>query len=283
MQPSSFNSGPAPTPSDAPSEPPPGAGIGLLARAADAIGFSSGLPAAIAAGLSLAASRALGAAEAERWAVLAASGTFVVYGLDRLRDTTRDRATSPRRTAFVERNSVALSVAVALAALLLTATLYSTPPSVILLCLGTGAIGLLHRRLKGFAGLKSIYVSAAWVAICAGIPGVSVGIGPHLAWVAGILFAGLAANLIASNLRDDGATLLRRRPRSVLGFARALAVAGVFIAWVAPCELGPLAWIPLAQALALSFFRPSESYGHLAVDGALLAGALASLLHFALR
>ena len=49
-------------------------------------------------------------------AVLAASGSAVVYGLDRLRDRDRDRSTSPLRTAWVERNDRALAVGAAVAA-----------------------------------------------------------------------------------------------------------------------------------------------------------------------
>ncbi|MBJ18830.1 MAG: hypothetical protein CL933_05325 [Deltaproteobacteria bacterium] len=264
-----------------PSEPPPKGELGFRARALDGVAFSNLLPAAIAAGLSLTASHALAAANPQRWALLAASGTFVVYGLDRLRDTTRDRTTAPRRTEFTEKHARALSIAVALAALLLVATLFTAPMRVILLCVVCGTTGLLHRRLKGLAALKSIYVSAAWVAICAGIPAISGAVEPYLAWVATIFFAALTANLVASNLRDDEAQLLPGRPHSALTLARALTAAGGLAAWVAPQQLAPLGWIPLAEAVALGFFRPSEHYGHLAVDGALLAGALASLLHFA--
>lgn len=263
-------------------EPPRSAEISFPCRTIDVVAFSNGLPAIIAASLSLAASHALGASDSEHWALLAASGTFAVYGFDRLRDTARDRKTSPLRTHFVESHARAISIGVGIAALALGAGLVGAPRRVVLLCLAVGAIGLLHRRLKGHATLKSIYVSAAWVAICAGIPGITVADGSGLAWVGVIFFTAISANLAASNLGEDEAGRPRRRPRSVLRLARALAVAGVLVAMAAPPEIRPLGWIPLVEALALVFFRPSEYFGHLAVDGALLAGALTCLLQFAL-
>lgn len=264
------------------SEPSTPAEVRFWTRTVDAVAFSNGLPAAIAAGLSLAASAALGAPNPMHWALLAASGTFVVYGLDRLRDRARDRTTSPLRTDFVEQHARAITLCVAVAALVVGATLVSAPMRVVLLCLGVGAIGLLHRRLKGRTALKSMYVSIAWVAICAGVPGIIVWNGPRFCWVAAIYFAALAANLIGSNLIDDEVQRLPRRPRSALGLARAFSFAGILLAAAGPQELRPLGWIPLSEALALACLRPSEHYGHLVVDGALLAGAVVCLLHFGL-
>jgi len=265
-------------------EPPRSAETGFRARAIDVVAFSNGLPASIAASLSLAASHALGASDPERWALLSACGTFAVYGLDRLRDTTRDRMTSPQRTRFVETNALAISLGVAITALVAGAILITAPLRVVLLCFAIGAIGLFHRRLKGFATLKALYVSVAWVAICAGIPAIAGSGGLRLTWVATIFFTAISANLVASNLGDDDTGERDRQPRSRIGLGASLALtaSGVLIAWVAPFELRPLGWIPLAEALALVFFQPGEYYGQLAVDGALLAGALACLLHFAL-
>ena len=39
----------------------------------------------------------------------------------------------------------------------------------------------------------------------------------------------------------------------------------------------PLAWVPACVALALVGFRPTERYGLVAVDGALLLGGAAAL------
>ena len=254
----------------------------LRVRVRDIIAFSSALPAVIAAALSLAASHALGATDITRSAVLAASGTFVVYGLDRLRDLPRDRVNSPKRTHFVESHSRAISLAVGCAGVILAAALLTAPIPVVTLCLGVGAIGLLHRRLKGSDPLKSIYVSLSWVCVCVAIPAITHWNGPRFAWVAAVFLAAIGANLLASNSVD---TLPGRgqRPRdSILACARVLAGVGVLIAWLAPPPLMPLGWIPLAEAFALAFFRPDEYFEHLAVDGALLVGALGYLLHTAL-
>lgn len=248
-------------------------------RALDALAFSNGLPAAIAASLCFAASRALEAPFAGRLALVAASGAFVVYGLDRLRDIERDRETSPLRTEFVLRHRAPLSIAIGLSALALGATLCLLPPRAGALCVAVGAIGLLHRRLKGWAALKTLYVSAAWVTICAGLPGIVSGFDARIGWLASVLFLAFGANLIASNVRDDESQWLRERPESVLRLARGMAALAVGVALFSPPELRSLAWIPLAELLALLFFRPSEHYGELAVDGALLVGALATLAH----
>ena len=250
-----------------------------LPRALDALAFSNVLPAAIAASVCLAASRVLDAGPAGLLALAAGSGAFVVYGIDRLRDTERDRATSPMRTEFVLRFRSTLSMAVVLAALVLAGTLCLLPARAAALCVAIGAIGLLHRRLKGWAALKTLYVSAAWVVVCTGLPA-SVGrFDADIGWLAGVLFPAFGANLIASNVRDDESQWLKERPESVLQLARGVAALGIAVALFAPAPVRCLVWIPLAEALALLRFRPSEHYGELAVDGALLAGALAALAH----
>ncbi|MBW2542646.1 MAG: hypothetical protein JRF15_11195 [Deltaproteobacteria bacterium] len=248
-------------------------------RALAGLAFSNGLPAAIGASVCLASSRALEAEPAGRFALVAACGAFVVYGLDRLRDTERDRTTSPLRTEFVLRHRLPLSVSLALAALILVAALCLIPREAAVLCVAVGGIGLLHRRLKGWAALKALYVSAAWVAICAGLPGIVVGFDARVGWLAGVLALAFGANLIASNVGDDESRWLRERPESALRVARAMAVLGVGVALSSPPELRALAWIPLAETLALLRFRQSEHYGELAVDGALLVGALTALIH----
>jgi hypothetical protein len=62
-----------------------------------------------------------------------------------------------------------------------------------------------------------------------------------------------------------------------LPLAGAFALAGLVAALAAPAAVRPLAALPLALAFAVAFFRPSERYGALVVDGALLAGALLAL------
>ena len=258
---------------------------GWLSGLADALAFSNGLPAAIAVGLSLVASQSLHSSNAAHSALIAGCGTFVVYGLDRLRDTDRDRATSPLRTRFTLRNARTLGVAIALAAVVLLAALPMASPFVVLLCGGVGGLGLLHRRLKDVAGLKTLYVSLSWVACCVGIPWINAlprETTRSALWIVAILFSAIAANLIASNHRDGEARLLADRPGWTPVFACSIAVVGVLLAWIPPTdlqsELRPLTWIPLAEAFALAFYRPSEHYGQLVVDGALLIGSIASLL-----
>lgn len=254
-----------------------------LGRAADAFVFSSGLAAAIGGSLSLVASRVLGAPDAGSWAVLAASGTFIIYNLDRLRDIDRDRAISPLRTAFVVRNLRRLYAAVGIAAICFLATLVAAPPSIMLLCLAIGVVGLFHRRLKAFAALKAAYVSIAWVAACVGIPWVASGRADAGPWVASILLASLTANLIASNLRDDEPHGEEEGAPSgtapALWIARAMTILAVAITLAAPDALHPLVWIPVCEGLALAYFRPSERYGLIAVDGGLLIGAFATSIH----
>ena len=253
----------------------------LRSASLDALAFANVLPAGLAGALTIAAGQALSTPAPLRWAAAAASGGVVIYGLDRLRDQALDRATSPLRTAFVARHSRALWASIAVAACILLTTLWRAPAGAAALYVGVGAIGLLHRRLKHLAGLKTLYVSLAWTLATAGAPYLAGGAGPVLE-IGAIFFASVAANLIASNLRDDEAPLLLGPPARALCLARGMAAVGVALALGAPGALTPLVWIPTAELVALAFFRPTERYGHLAVDGALLAGALATLVHQAL-
>jgi len=255
----------------------------LVVRAADAFAFSSGLAASIGASLSLVASGALGVSNPASWAFLAGSGTFIIYSLDRLRDLDRDRAISPLRTAFVLRNRPRLYAAVCIAAIGFVATLLLAPPSIILLCLAIGLVGLFHRRLKQAAALKTAYVSLAWVAGCVGIPWLASGHASGGPWIAGILLASLAANLIASNLRDGRGEAREPTDRGdtaqVLWLARGMAVLAITIALISPAALRALVWIPICEGLTLARFRPTERYGQIAVDGGLLVGALLASIH----
>ena len=208
---------------------------------------------------------------------MAAAGTFIIYNLDRLRDIDRDRATSPLRTAFVLRNLRGLYVAVGFVAVGFLAALLAAPPSIILLCTAIGLVGLFHRRLKEFAALKAAYVSIAWVAACVGIPWIASGRISPGPWLASILLASLTANLIASNLRDRVPSVEGEGVRSgtspALWAARAMTILAIAVTLAAPASLQALVWIPVCEGLALAYFRPTERYGHFAVDGGLLVGA----------
>jgi 4-hydroxybenzoate polyprenyltransferase len=242
------------------------------------LAFTSIWVAASASALCAAAGRALGAPPDAALLAIAAAGTLFVYNVDRLRDVARDRATSPRRTEFVERWRGALLASTAGAAALAAGLALRLGPPAITLLAPIAALGLMHRRLKRFAWWKPFYVSAAWTAVVVGLPAVTAASVNHVAWVAAIIAPTIAANVIASNLRDrEAPAAVRFGPRVPIRVARGLALASGALALGAPDSVRSLAPIPLATLVALAAFRPSELYGLIAVDGALLAGALIAL------
>jgi len=245
----------------------------------DAFAYSSGLAAAIGAALSLAAGLVLGAPQIHRWIFLTAAGTFIIYNLDRLRDLERDRSTSPTRTAFVSKHRRVLYGAVLITAIGFASVLLTSPRPIIILCLAIGVVGLFHRRMKQSPALKAIYVSVCWVAACVGLPWLASPDTRLGAWVAGLFLATLTANLIASNLRDDEVIQVSGGHRTILWAARGFSMLSIAVAFAGPAEILPLVWIPCCEGLVLFRFRPTERYGHLAVDGALLLGALATSTH----
>jgi hypothetical protein len=253
---------------------------GGLVAFGDGLAYSSGLAALVGGAMTWAAGRALASPEVP----LVACGAFLIYNVDRLRDLARDHPGSPGRTAFVLRHRPWLVGATGVVGLVLIALLATAPARSIALCLAVGAIGFMHRRLKQDVRVKIAYVAGAWTAACVGLPwlarrgegGASVGL---FGW--SILFVGtaLAANLIASNLRDAKRSAAGWSPKTGILVARTAAIAAAALACVAPEGIAKLAWIPAAEAVALCFFRPSERFGHLAVDGALLLGALLAIAH----
>jgi 4-hydroxybenzoate polyprenyltransferase len=252
----------------------------------DALAFSSLWAGAVAVALLLAAARAMGL-EATIWmGLLAFSGTVVVYGVDRLRDVERDRLTAPDRTAFVERHRPALIAVCGASGLIATAAAWTLGPAVCVLCGGVLGLGLAHRRLKHVPIFKGLYVTVAWLAVVVGVPALSaLSQGPpgpprwatEASWTAGILGAAILGNVVASSLRDSEAGA-GRSPRLALAIARSLPVLGLLLAWLGPPGVRPLAWVPAALLLALGTAPGDERHGLLIVDGALLVGALLSLL-----
>ena len=121
-------------------------------------------------------------------------------------------------------------------------------------------------------------MSAAWTAVVVGLPLVASAPARHAAWVAAIVAVTIAANVIASNLRDREAPAARFGARVPLRLARSLALAACGLALAAPAGVRSLAPVPLATLAVLTAFRPTELYGFIAVDGALLIGALFALL-----
>jgi len=212
---------------------------------------------------------------------LAFLGTLFVYNVDRLRDLERDRAESPLRSRFVSEHGAGLACLSAAAGLGALAIAAYMGPNVWALCASVLALGLLHRRLKRRARWKPIYVSAAWTAIVVGLPLLStlsadgaLPPGDRSLRVVVCCGSAIAANLIASNLRGSRAPALARVR---LSHARWLSGLGAVAALLGPQTVLPLAAVPVAELIALARFRPGERYRDWAVDGALLAGGLASV------
>jgi hypothetical protein len=137
-------------------------------------------------------------------------------------------------------------------------------------------VGLLHRRLKAKTGVKAVYVSIAWVAACVGLPWLAAGRHEIAIWVFGIFLATVGGNLIATNLRDRESPSLRADQMPYLIAARASLVGAIVMTLAGPESLRALVWIPIFEGVTLIQVRSSERYRHLAIDGALLVGALAT-------
>jgi len=208
---------------------------------------------------------------------LVVAGTWVVYSVDRLRDVERDRATSPRRTAFIERHAPALKVVTGAAALLAAGLAFRVGPGAALVLTPAAVLGFWHRRVKHLAILKSSYLTLAWLCVVVAFPAVASGGARHVGWAALVLGAAIQANSIASNVRDHEAAVPRVGAGPALGLSRMAAASGMALAFLAPPGVRSLGFVPAATLLALLRFRPDEHYGLVVVDGALLAGALAAL------
>jgi hypothetical protein len=240
----------------------------------DALVFSNLWMAAAAGALVAAASRAMGTAIRPEAVGLAFAGTLVVYNLDRLRDLHRDRHASRDRSAFVaehESRLIGLSGAAAAASLYFGAR--AGWPAALILVPILGA-GLFHRRLKRFENTKIGYIAASWTCVGFGLPAVLAPDAQNLHWVAAILAATMVANVIAFNVREEGACIERVGRRRALQVARVCAGIGVVLGALAPSPSDALIAIPLATLLALVGYRPTERFSPLFVDGALLAGSL---------
>lgn len=248
-----------------------------MARLLDALVFSSLWVAAAAAALAAAASLAMGAAPPAAAVGLAFCGTLVVYTIDRLRDLERDRHTTPQRSRFVSRHRGALGALSAVAVLLAAPLAWAAGAPAIALLAPVALAGFFHRRLKRFAAWKALYVSAAWVAVCVGLPAVLAPAPRHVAWVAAPLSLAILANAIASNVRDDEAATARLGVAVPLRIARGVAVLASAVGVLAPQPVRPIAAVPLWTLVALLGFRRDERYGLFAVDGALLLGGLTAI------
>jgi hypothetical protein len=252
-------------------------------RFLDALAFSSLWVALAASALVWATSLALGAPPSVSLVALVFGGTLVVYGVDRLRDMTRDAAVAPRRTTFVAQHRRPLAMLVGLSALVSVGAAGALGWRPVALLLPVLGLGLLHRRIKRFAWAKSAYVVLAWLMVVVGLPALTIPSATDWPWAALVLGPSLLANAIASNVRDHEAGVRWWGARRALSAARTAAVAGVVLGAAAPVALRALGIVPLATLVALGPFRADERYGLLVVDGALLAGGAAAVLVLAGR
>jgi 4-hydroxybenzoate polyprenyltransferase len=245
--------------------------------ALDAVVWSSLWLALAAAALLAASARALGVAPPTPLLALAFGGTLAVYAVDRLRDVAQDRATAPERTAFVERHRSGLTSLAGAGAIAAAGSALWLGPRAVGLAVLVGALGLAHRRLKRWLLVKPIYLTFAWTAVPVGLPALHDRGAQHVGFAAAVVFACVLANVALSNLRDREGLAARLGPRRTLAVASAILLAGLGVALLAPAPVRALAALPVAMGLAVAGYRPTERYGGLVVDGALLVGALAAL------
>lgn len=250
----------------------------------DAFAFSSALLACAASALAAAATHALGLAPAPSVLALAFCGTVVVYCLDRVRDLARDADVSPLRSAFVAAHRRALLAGAGLGACGALAASALAGPRAAGLAGAVAAFGVAHRRIKRVEWAKPLYLTGSWTAVSVGLPAAAASeraLAPldlaRLALVAGIVGASVQANVILSNLRDAEGIAGRLGARRARWLAASCCAAALALALLGPPPVRPLAALPLALGAAVAAYRRGERYGALAVDGALLLGALCAL------
>lgn len=245
----------------------------------DALAFGNAVIAGAAAALAAAASRAMEIRPDPFVLALAAGGTGVVYGLDRLRDVARDGARSPVRTAWVERHRRGLAFTTALGALAAAVGGALGGPRVVAVAAAVAVLGLAHRRIKHLVFGKVAYLIVAWTAVAVALPWArDPTAARNAAWVSAVIGFSIWANVILSNLKDREGAAAFFGPRMARRAAFFWSLVGTGLALVGPAPVARLAPIPVATFAAVLGFRRSERYAIWAVDGALLAGALLSLL-----
>jgi 4-hydroxybenzoate polyprenyltransferase len=258
-------------------------------RLFDALADSSAIAAGVAASFVWAVSLAFGLAPDAAVVTLAATGTLVVYNVDRLRDVERDRLLAPLRSQFVAENRKRLVALSSVAALLSLASAAVLPTSTAVLCGAVLGLGLFHRRLKRVRGIKTLYLTGAWLSVTVGLPvlGAPANARPGfetLYWVGLVVGCTIVSNLMASNLdrRRANESARHANARRRLNPAIAVAGLGLGVALVAPEALRGFALIPGAEFLALSRYRPRERYSAVVLDGALFVGACGTIACFVL-
>lgn len=254
---------------------------------ASALAYSSAIAAGVAGALVATASLAFGLEIEIAVVVLATSGTLVVYNVDRLRDLERDLLLAPARSGFVARNRPLLVGITSAAAATSLASAIALPKTTWILCAMVLALGLLHRRLKRVRGIKTLYLTASWLAVSLGLPLIASPPSDRpsfetVYWVSFTIGCAILANLMASNLDRRRADESPRNTgmRHRLNPAIAVAGLGLGLAIVAPEGLRGLALIPGAEFLALSRYRAHEGFAAVILDGALLVGACGAIAFF---
>jgi len=251
-----------------------------LLRLLDALAFSGLWVATAAPVLVAATARAFGGAPDALALAFAFTGTYAVYGLDRLRDRASDVDSAPVRSAFVARHRGALLVATALAGGAAVACAFALGPRGLAIAAIAGGVGALHRKLKRRISVKGIYIAAIWLLVVLGCA--SIGTAPAaaaIAWSAAILGTALFANAIAFTARDREGIVARVGRRQAIAAAVGWSTIGSLVALTAaPAELRALGAIPIATLLTLVPIRFDERYAPLVVDGALIAGGLVACI-----
>lgn len=246
-----------------------------MRRIFDAIVLSGLWVAFAAAGIVAAVSYTLGTSPDPRALSLAFAGTFAIYAIDRLRDHQRDAERAPMRSAFVLLHRRTLRAVAIAAAFVAAASAFALGSGGLMIALAAGMIGLLHRRLKDRIRFKAAYITVVWLLVVVGLPVLGAEPTPAtVGWICAILGPPLLANAIAFSVRDEEALVAILGRPAALAIARIWALAGLAVAGLGPPALRPLGAIPLTTLVALLWFRDDEHYAHVAVDGALLVGAL---------
>ena len=105
------------------------------------------------------------------------------------------------RRQLISRNIGAITLLTVVSAAAACACALSVGIRAIVLLIPALLLGLFHRRLKGFTFAKPAYITTARVLVIVGLPAI-VAPADHIVPVTAVLALSIAANVIASNVRD---------------------------------------------------------------------------------
>lgn len=208
----------------------------------------------VAMALLEAASRSMGLVPSLRLRAVVGLGTLGVYGFDRWAVRRRGRPWW-----------VLPALGAAFAGLAL-------PADGVAILAAVCVLALVHARLRELPWAKPLYIALAWIAVVVGLPWVLAGEGP-VPGVALPVALAIVANVLGCDAIDREAEAARLRPVLVWWIARAVALAGVVVAWPAPGTA-----IPATLLLALLPWPASRRWAELGLDGALLVGAVVTVV-----